>query len=127
MSGGHYGLGNLILIVDKNQLQMTGPTAQVMNHDPLDKKLEAFGWDVRVIEDGNDMLQVCKALDAVPQADPITRKKPIAIICNTEKGHGVDFMAGNVKWHGGGLGTEDYEHAISFVESEWERRKALWR
>ena len=127
MSGGHYQLGNLTLIVDKNQLQMTGPTAKVMNHDPLDKKLEAFGWDVRVIKDGNDILQVCQALDAVPQADPITRKKPIAIICKTEKGHGVDFMAGNVKWHGGGLGTEDYEHAIRYVESQWERRKASWQ
>ena len=127
MSGGHYGLGNLILIVDKNQLQMTGSTAQVMNHDPLDRKLEAFGWDVRVIADGNDMEQVCRALDALPPADPISRRKPIALISNTEKGHGVDFMAGNVKWHGGGLGKEDYEHAIAFVESEWERRKAAWQ
>jgi len=73
------------------------------------------------------MLQVCKVLDTVPQADPITRQKPIAIIANTEKGHGVDFMAGNVKWHGGGLGTEDYEHAIAYVEEQWERRKASWQ
>ena len=62
-----------------------------------------------------------------PSLTSLTSKKPIAIICNTEKGHGVDFMAGNVKWHGGGLGTEDYEHAIQYVESEWERRKASWR
>ena len=127
MAAGHYQLGNLTLIVDKNGLQMTGPTAEVMNSDPLDEKLAAFGWDVRVIQDGNDMLQVCQALDRVPQADPILRRKPIALISKTEKGHGVDFMAGNVKWHGGGLGDEDYQHALACVEEAWERRKASWR
>ncbi len=127
MAAGHYQLGNLTLIVDKNSLQMTGTTAQVMNSDPLDEKLAAFGWDVRVIRDGNDMLQVCQALERVPAADPVTRRKPIALISNTEKGHGVDFMAGNVKWHGGGLGDEDYAHAIACVEEAWERRKASWQ
>ncbi len=127
MAAGHYRLGNLTLIVDKNQLQMTGSTAEILCQDPLDKKLEAFGWDVRVIRDGNDMAQVCAALDAVPPADPITPKKPIALIACTEKGHGVDFMAGNVKWHGGGLGKEDYEHAIACIEEAWERRKASWQ
>lgn len=127
MAAGHYQLGNLTLIVDKNRLQMTGTTAQVMNSDPLDEKLKAFGWDVRVIPDGNDMRQVCQALEKIPAADPILPKKPIALISLTEKGHGVDFMAGNVKWHGGGLGDEDYAHALACIEDEWERRKGTWR
>ena len=127
MCAGHYQLGNLMLIVDKNSLQMTGPTKTVMNIDPLDKKLEAFGWDVRVIEDGNDMLQVCQCLDNVPAADSQTRRKPIAIISQTEKGHDVDFMAGNVKWHGGGIAKAQYEEAIASLDKNWKERKSKWQ
>lgn len=127
MSAGHYQLGNLMLIVDKNSLQMTGPTKTVMNIDPLDKKLEAFGWDVRVIEDGNDMLQVCRCLDNVPEADSQTRRKPIAIISCSEKGHDVDFMAGNVKWHGGGIAKAQYDEAIASLDKNWKERKSKWQ
>ena len=112
MAAGHHQLGNLTLIVDKNQLQMTGSTAQVMNIDPLDKKLEAFGWDVTSI-DGNDMYSCCRALQAQPPADPYVRRKPYAIISNTTKGKGVDFMAGNVKWHGGGIAKEQLDEALA--------------
>lgn len=82
---------------------MTGETKAVMNLDPLDKKLEAFDWDVINIEDGNDMLQVCQALDKLPKSDPNIRRKPIFIIANTDKGKGVGFMEGSYKWHGGGI------------------------
>ena len=127
MSGGHYQLGNLVLIVDKNKLQMTGTTRDVMNNDPLDEKFRAFGWDVRVIEDGNDMLQVCQCLDTLPEPDPVTRRKPIAIIANTEKGHDVDFMAGNVKWHGGGIAKEQYDEAIASLDKNWKERQSKWQ
>ena len=127
MAAGHYQLGNLVLIVDKNGLQMTGPTSEIMNHEPLDKRLEAFGWDVRVIEDGNDMLQVCQVLDTLPEADSVTRRKPIAILAKTEKGHDVDFMAGQVKWHGGGINEEDYNRAIESLEKNWKERKSKWQ
>ena len=127
MCAGHYQLGNLVLIVDKNKLQMTGSTKDVMNNDPLDKKLEAFGWDVRNIEDGNDMLQVCQCLDQLPEVDAVTRRKPIAIIANTEKGHDVDFMAGNVKWHGGGIAKAKYDEAIASLDKNWKERKSKWQ
>ncbi|MCR5175145.1 MAG: transketolase [Oscillospiraceae bacterium] len=127
MSAGHYQLGNLRLFVDRNMLQMTGPTATVMNIDPLDKKLEAFGWDVRVIEDGNDMMQVCKVLDGIPAPDSQTRRKPIAVIACTEKGHDVGFMAGNVKWHGGGIAKAQYEEAIASLEKNWKERQSKWQ
>ena len=116
MAGGHYQLGNLVCIVDKNQVQMTGRTEDVMNLDPLGKKVEAFGWDVIEIEDGTDMLQVCQALEQLPPADPVVRRKPIFIISNTIKGKGVSFMEGNYKWHGGGISREDLERALSDVE-----------
>jgi transketolase len=115
MAGAHQRLGNLVLIVDKNELQMTGRTADVMNIDPLDKKLEAFGWDVRSI-DGNDMYAVCECLQNLPPSDPITRRKPIAIISNTIKGKGVDFMEGKHKWHGGGIAQAQLDEALASLE-----------
>ena len=121
MAAGHFQLGNLTLIVDKNALQMTGKTIDVMNIDPLDKKLEAFGWDVKSI-DGNDMYACCEALQAQPPADPVSRRKPYAIISNTVKGKGVSFMEGNAKWHGGGIAKEQLDEALLSVE----KNKKTW-
>ncbi len=115
MAAGHYQLGNLVAIVDKNQVQMTGATSVVMNIDPLDDKLRAFGWDVLQI-DGNDMYAVCEALQSLPPADPVSRRRPVAIISNTIKGKGVDFMEGNYKWHGGGIAKEQLDQALASVE-----------
>lgn len=115
MAAGHYRLGNLVAIVDKNQVQMTGFTQSVMNLDPLDKKLEAFGWDVRAIN-GNNMFEVCEVLQGLPPAEPEYQRKPIFIISNTIKGMGVDFMENNYKWHGGGIAKEQLEQALASVE-----------
>jgi len=115
MAGGHHMLGNLIVIVDKNQLQMTGKTADVMNLDPLGDKVRAFGWDVIEIADGNDMLQVCEALEKLPAPDYAVRRKPTFIISNTVKGKGVSFMEGNHKWHGGGIAKEQLDEALACV------------
>lgn len=115
MAAGHHKLGNLVLIIDKNQLQMTGHTKDVMNIDPLDKKLQAFGWDTIEI-DGNDMYAVCEALQSLPPSDPISRRKPIAIISNTIKGKGVDFMEDVAKWHGGGIAKEQLDEALVSVD-----------
>ena len=86
MSGGHYKLNNLVCILDKNQLQMTGNTRQIMNIDPVADKVRAFGWNVIEIEDGNDMAQVCAALDQLPPLDYTKEAKPTFIISNTIKG-----------------------------------------
>jgi transketolase len=115
MAGGHHQLGNLTAIIDKNRLQMTGFTRDVMNIDPLDKKLEAFGWKVLEI-DGNDMYEVCDTLQSLPPADPLSRRKPVAIIANTTKGKGVDFMENVAKWHGGGIAKEQLDIALASVE-----------
>jgi transketolase len=115
MAGGHHQLGNLTVIIDKNRLQMTGFTRDVMNIDPLDKKLEAFGWKVLEI-DGNDMYEVCEAFQSLPPADPLSRRKPVAIIANTTKGKGVDFMENTAKWHGGGIAKEQLDIALASVE-----------
>ena len=115
MAAAHYQLGNLVCICDKNGVSMTGPTREVMNLDPLDEKVKAFGWDVRVIN-GNNMYEVCEALQNLPPAEPEYRRKPIFIMANTVKGRGVDFMEGDYKWHGGGIAKEQLEEALASVE-----------
>lgn len=116
MAGAHYKLNNLVCILDKNQLQMTGNTRQIMNIDPVADKVRAFGWNVIEIEDGNDMAQVCAALDQLPELDYTKEAAPTFIISNTVKGKGVSFMEGNHKWHGGGIGDEDLKTALADVE-----------
>ena len=115
MAGGHHELGNLVAIIDKNRLQMTGFTKDVMNIDPLDKKLEAFGWEP-VVVDGNDMLSVCQALQNLSPPDFQARRRPVAIIANTTKGKGVDFMENEAKWHGGGIAKEQLDAALAFLD-----------
>jgi len=115
MAASHYQLGNLVCICDKNGVSMTGPTREVMNIDPLDKKVKAFGWDVKEIN-GNNMYEVCEALQNLPPAEPEYRRKPVFIIANTIKGKGVDFMEGDYKWHGGGIAMEQLEQAVASVE-----------
>ncbi len=115
MAGAHYKLNNLVCILDKNKLQMTGDTKDIMNIDPVDEKVKAFGWNVIEIEDGNDMAQVCAALDKLPERDCEKLAKPTFIISNTIKGKGVSFMENNHKWHGGGIGKEDLKRALDDV------------
>lgn len=122
MAGGHYKLNNLVCILDKNQLQMTGETRHVMNIDPVADKVRAFGWNVIEIEDGNDMKQVCEALDKLPEKDCKKISAPTFIISNTVKGKGVSFMEGNCKWHGGGIGEEDLKRALADIESMRKER-----
>ena len=116
MAGAHYQLNNLVCILDKNRLQMTGDTREIMNIDPVDEKVRAFGWNVIEIEDGNDMRQVCEAFDKLPERDCEKRAKPTFIISNTVKGKGVSFMENNHKWHGGGIGEVDLKRALEDVE-----------
>ncbi|MFT3844259.1 MAG: transketolase [Lacibacter sp.] len=111
LSAAHYKLDNLCAIVDKNTLQITGPTADVCNTDPLDEKWKAFGWAVREV-DGNDV----EALTATFAALPFEKGKPSMVIAHTTKGKGVSFMENEVKWHHGVPNKEQYEQAISELD-----------
>lgn len=115
MAASHYQLGNLLWICDKNKVSMTGHTKDVMNIDPLDERVRAFGWEVHTIN-GNNMYECCEVLQNLPPAEPEYRRKPICIIMNTIKGKGVDFMEDDYKWHGGGIGDEDLVRALESVE-----------
>ncbi len=106
LSASHYKLDNLCAIVDKNSLQITAPTADVMSTDPLDEKWKAFGWAVKEIN-GNDIDELKAAFAALP----FEKGKPSVIIAHTTKGKGVSFMENELKWHHGVPNKEQYEQA----------------
>lgn len=115
MFAAHYRLGNLVWIVDKNQMSLDGYTDQVMNIDPLDKKIEAFGFDVHTI-DGHDFEDILSTFNSLPAA---SGERPQAIIANTIKGKGLGFMELNPAWHlGGPLEGDDYESAVREIRGE---------
>jgi transketolase len=94
MTAGNRRLDNLVLIVDRNRLQQGAGTEETNGLDPLDRKLEAFGWEVRVV-DGNDVDDLLDAFNAVPFATG----RPSCVIAHTIKGRGVSFMEDRVEWH----------------------------
>ncbi|MSO28938.1 MAG: transketolase [Candidatus Planktophila sp.] len=104
MFAGHRKLTNLIAVIDRNGFQQGSPTSKTNELDPLDKKFESFGWEVRVV-DGHDYVALHKAL-----IDPQT--KPRVVIAQTTKGKGVDFMEGKAEWHHKVPTTEQYEAAL---------------
>ncbi len=106
LSAAHYKLDNLCAIIDRNGMQITAPTTEVMNTDPLDQKWKAFGWAVREV-DGNDVAALKEAFAALP----FEKGKPSVIIAKTVKGKGVSFMENQLKWHHGVPTAEQYEQA----------------
>ncbi|MEA3297054.1 MAG: transketolase C-terminal domain-containing protein, partial [candidate division Zixibacteria bacterium] len=88
---------NLILILDKNRLQIDGETKNVMNIEPIVSKYEAFNWHV-IEADGHNMTDLVDKLDFARNHNDTG--KPIALICDTVKGKGVSFMENIVGWHG---------------------------
>ncbi len=98
MSAGHYLMGNLVLIVDANKVQAVHWTHNIMGVEPLDKKLEAFGWEVRKMN-GHDMEEVIKTFDELPAPDSQLRRKPIAIIADTIKAHTLPGIEGTPMCH----------------------------
>ncbi|WP_405078272.1 transketolase [Pectobacterium carotovorum] len=93
LAAAHYQLDNLIIINDKNKLQLAGPTRSIMNTDPLAEKWQAFGLAVTECA-GNDMRSVVETLENLPR-----NGKPNVVIANTEKGAGVSFIQGRAEWH----------------------------
>ena len=95
MFAGKYKLSQLIVFVDRNNIQIDGPTEQVMPLENLHAKWESFGWHVQEI-DGHNIESI---LDAVGMAKAI-ENRPSVIITHTVPGKNVDFMEYNYKWHG---------------------------
>ena len=102
---------NLICTVDLNGQQIDGSTVKVMNMGSLEDKFTAFGFDVLVEKNGNDLNHIIKTLN---EAKLRTGKgKPVCILLHTEMGNGVDFMMGSHKWHGVAPNDEELANALS--------------
>lgn len=111
MFANQYKLDNLCVIIDCNGLQIDGACEEVMSAEPVDKKLEAFGFDVITI-DGNDFDDIEKAFDAFHESN-----KPFAIIMKTVKGKGVSYMENEVGWHGKAPNQEEYNIAMAELKA----------
>lgn len=94
MSAAHYKLDNLIVIIDRNTLQITGRTEEVNGLEPLADKFTAFGYAVRQVN-GNDV----EALSSLLSQVPFEQGKPSLVLANTVKGKGVSYMEDQKVWH----------------------------
>jgi transketolase len=113
MSAAHHKLDNLVLIVDKNRLQIDGETKEIMNIDPLGEKYKAFGWHVIEVN-GHDMAGLVECFDGARNKNGTG--KPVVLICETIKGRGVSFMENVVGWHGKAPNREELEYALTELD-----------
>ena len=95
MAASHYKLDNLCAVVDRNRLQISGNTEDVMAHDDLCERWSSFGWNVINVADGNDIDQLKAAFDAAKEV----KGKPTMVIANTVKGKGSSIMENKANWH----------------------------
>ncbi len=113
MSASHFGLQRITAVLDRNHFQNDGPGDEIMRIDPVGDKWSAFGWGVQHV-DGHDVTAVRDALlTARARTDA-----PQVVICETVKGRGVSFMAGNPgAWHGKGPSDEQLAQALDEIEA----------
>ncbi len=118
MAAGHYRLDNLCAVVDRNHLQISGTTEQVMTPGDLHARFAAFGWHVIDVSDGNDVDQLKAAFDGAEE----TRGRPTVVIANTVKGKGSPLMENKASWHHHLPTAEEYEQ----IRRDFlERKEAL--
>ena len=112
MSAAHHKLDNLIVIVDRNGLQVNGKTSEIMNTDPLEEKYKSFGWEVTTIN-GHNFDEIYDALSLVP----FKKGKPSAIIANTIKCKGLAFAEAKFEFHHWHFSEDEIDNAIKDVEN----------
>ena len=115
MFAAHYKLDNLCIFVDFNGLQIDGPIVDVIDPTPLDKKFEAFNWNVITIDAHN-----FDEIEAAVEAAKACKGKPTAIIAKSVKGKGVSFMENKVGWHGKAPNAEEYEQAVAEINASMQ-------
>ena len=116
MLAGHRKLDNLVVIVDNNNLQIDGKVSDVCSPYPIDKKFEAFNFEVIDLEDGNDMEKIREAFAKAKAVEG----KPVASIAHTVKGKGVSFMEDQAGWHGVAPNDEQCSAALAELEKAGE-------
>ncbi len=111
MAASHYKLDNIVAIIDRNHLQISGITEDVMSLEPLAERFGSFGFSVKQIN-GHDMNEIVSTFKSTPFADG----KPSLIIANTIKGKGVSPMENIAKWHHGVPDEELYNKSMEELE-----------
>lgn len=102
---------NLIITIDWNGQQIDGPTDFVMPMGNLEEKFKAFGWEVVIIENGNDLQSIEQGLTSAKKR--AGNGKPVCILLKTIMGNGVDFMMHTHAWHGKAPNSEQLESALA--------------
>ena len=118
MFAAHYKLDNLCIMIDVNGLQIDGPTANVMNTEPLDQKMDAFGFNT-IICNGNSFNDLEQAFLLFDRAHG--SGKPTCLLLHTTKGLGVSYMENAVDWHGKGPNDEEYQHAMQELQAAYDQ------
>lgn len=116
MAASQYRLDNLCAVVDRNRLQISGSTEEVMHHDDLAARFAAFGWNVLSVA-GNEIDALLDAFEAARE----TKGCPTVVIANTTKGCGVSFMENSAGWHHKVPDAKQYQAAVKEL-SERELR-----
>lgn len=111
MLASHYRLDNLVAFVDRNGLQIDGPTEKVMSVEPLADKWRSFGWNVVEI-DGHDLSAISSAVGLAGKV----RRRPTVVIAHMVKGKGVSFMEWAVEYHGKAPSSEELERALCEID-----------
>lgn len=119
MSASHYKLDNLVAIIDRNKLQISGKTEDVMSLEPMPERWKAFGWEVIEI-DGNNMKEIIETFENIDY----NNSKPKLIISHTIKGCGVSYMEKVAKWHHGVPNEDQYKEAIAEIDERIKNLKA---
>ena len=118
MAAHQYKLDNLCAVVDRNRLQISGNTEDVMGQDDLVQRIASFGWHVIDVKDGNNIDE----LNAAFEEAKTVKGKPTAIIANTVKGCGSSVMENKANWHHKVPTQEEYQQIIADFEA---RKEAL--
>ena len=110
MSASHYGLDNLVAIIDRNRIQSDGLSREVIDMGNMAHKWEAFGFETREV-DGHNVEQLLDVLQDRNRAS----HRPLTVVATTVKGKGVSFFENNNEWHRHVLPQDLYEKAKAEV------------
>lgn len=112
MAANKYRLDNLVAIIDRNGLQISGSTEDVMPLESIRERWTAFGWDVMEMN-GNDIADIVAHLENIN----FQNSRPHLLISKSTKGLGVSFMENVAKWHHGVPNEEQYEQAVREIKN----------
>ena len=118
MAANKYHLDNLVAIIDRNGLQISGSTEDVMPLESIRERWTAFGWDVKEMN-GDDIDDIVKTLDGIDYQN----HRPHLLVSRTTKGLGVSFMENVPKWHHGVPTEEQYQQAVADIQARIDALK----